>query len=166
MLEIHIDIGRLAPFGVEEALKQHVDLGGIDRGDGQGITDHRIGGRAAALAKNALAAGELHNVVNGQEIMRDMALGDEAQLLFRQLRHMHRRAARIAPSQSGFGQIAQMLVGSFAARHRLARIALAQLRQGESDLIGKAQVSATASGQVRNRRAISGGGFKWRSALA
>ena len=57
MFEIHVDVGRLAPLGVEEALEQHVDLGGIDGGDAQGVTDRGIGGRAAPLAQNALACG-------------------------------------------------------------------------------------------------------------
>ena len=54
MLEIHVDVGRFAPVGVEEALEQHIESVGIDGGDAQGITDRGIGGRAASLAKNVL----------------------------------------------------------------------------------------------------------------
>ena len=84
MLEIHIDVGRLAALGIEEALEQDVDLHGIDRGDAKRKTHHGIGSRAAALAQDALAAGEFHDVVHGQEVMGDMAFGDENQFLFRQ----------------------------------------------------------------------------------
>ena len=35
MLEIHIDVGRLAAFGVEETFEQHVEFVGIDGGDAQ-----------------------------------------------------------------------------------------------------------------------------------
>ena len=52
MLEIHVDVGRLAPFGAEKALEQHIELVGIDGGDAQGIADRRIGRRTAPLAQN------------------------------------------------------------------------------------------------------------------
>ena len=35
MLEIHIDVGRLAAFGAEETLEQDIEFVGIDGGDAQ-----------------------------------------------------------------------------------------------------------------------------------
>src|SRR5205085_4509189 len=58
VLEIDIDVGRLAPRGADEALEQDVDLGRVDRGDAEAIADHRIGRRAASLAQDVAGAGE------------------------------------------------------------------------------------------------------------
>ena len=53
MLEIDVDVGRLAARGADEALEQHVDAGRVDRGDAEAVADDRIGRRAAALAQDA-----------------------------------------------------------------------------------------------------------------
>ncbi len=139
MLEIHIDVGRLAAFGAEEALEQDIDLGGIDGGHIQRITDHGIGGGAAPLAKDSLAPRKGDDVADGEEIMRDFPVGDEAQFLFGKFRDMRRNAVRKMPFQSCFGEVAQMAVRRLAPGHRFARIALAQFRQGECDGPGKMQ---------------------------
>ena len=55
MLEIDVDVGRLVAFLVDEALEQHVDPFGIDRGDAEAEAHHRIGRRAAPLAQNSRA---------------------------------------------------------------------------------------------------------------
>ena len=54
MLEIDVDIRRLLAFRRDEALEQEIDLGRIDIGDGEAVADGGIGGRAAALAEDAL----------------------------------------------------------------------------------------------------------------
>ena len=58
VLEIDVDVGRLAALGADEALEQHVDLLGIDRGDAEAIAHHRIGRRAAPLAEDIPAAAQ------------------------------------------------------------------------------------------------------------
>src|SRR5256885_6068912 len=82
MLEIDIDVGRLAARGADKALEQHVDLRRIDRGDAEAIADDRVGRRAAALAQDVLAARELDNVVHGEEIAREIELLDQLELVF------------------------------------------------------------------------------------
>ena len=59
VLEIDVDIRRLAPLGGNKAFEQQVDLGGIDRGDAETVAHRRIGRRTAPLAENAGAAGEV-----------------------------------------------------------------------------------------------------------
>jgi hypothetical protein len=56
VLEIDIDVGRLVALLGHEALEQQVVALGIDAGDAQHVADRRIGGRAAALAQDVLAA--------------------------------------------------------------------------------------------------------------
>src|SRR5690606_4250334 len=65
VLEVDIDIRRLVALPGDEAFEERVDYVGSDIGDVQAITDDRIGGRSAPLAKDALFAGKLHDVVNG-----------------------------------------------------------------------------------------------------
>ena len=54
VLEIDVDVGRLAPLRRDEALEQQVGAVGIDLGDAEAEADRGIGGRAAALAQDAL----------------------------------------------------------------------------------------------------------------
>ena len=58
VLEVDVDVRRLAPLLGDEALEQQVVALGIDGGDAQDVADRGIGGRAAALAEDVLAAGE------------------------------------------------------------------------------------------------------------
>ena len=57
VLEIHVDVGRLAAIGGDKALEQEVAIARVDVGDAQAVTDRRVGRRAAALAEDVLAAG-------------------------------------------------------------------------------------------------------------
>src|SRR6202035_2688007 len=84
VLEIDIDVGRLAARRADEALEQHVDAGRVDRGDAEAIADHRIGRRAAPLAQDAAAPGERDDVVHGQEIAGEIQPLDQRQLVFDQ----------------------------------------------------------------------------------
>ena len=53
VLEVDIDVGRLAPLLGHEALEQEIVLDRIDRGDAEHVADGGVGGRAAALAQDA-----------------------------------------------------------------------------------------------------------------
>ena len=54
VLEIDVDVGRLAPLRRDEALEQEIGAVGIDLGDAEAEADRGIGRRAAALAEDAL----------------------------------------------------------------------------------------------------------------
>ncbi len=81
MFEIDVDIGRLQPFGGDEALEQQIDLGRIDRGDAEHVADGGVGRRSPALAENADAARIADDVVHGEKIMRVVEFGDQPQFL-------------------------------------------------------------------------------------
>src|SRR5262252_10859649 len=81
VLEVDVDVGRLAAIFRDEAGEQEPALVRIDRGDADAITDRAVRRRAAPLAENALAAGVSDDVVNGQEIARVVELGDDRELL-------------------------------------------------------------------------------------
>ena len=52
VLEVDIDVGRFVPLAADESFKEHLDAIGIDAGDAQAKAHGRVGGSAAALAKN------------------------------------------------------------------------------------------------------------------
>ena len=81
VLEIDIDVGRLLAFLRDEALEQEIDLRGIDGGDAEHIADGGVGRRAAALAQDLFALGEADDVVDGEEIRRDLSSLDQARAL-------------------------------------------------------------------------------------
>ena len=84
MLKIDIDVGRLVARGADKALEQHVDAGGVDRGDAEAIAHDRIGRRAAPLAQNAAPPRKPHDVVDGKEIAAIVEPLDELQLMLDQ----------------------------------------------------------------------------------
>ena len=99
MLEIDVDVGRLAAFLGQEAGEEQVVLDRIDRGDPEQVADQAIGRRPAPLAEDRriLRPGEMHDVVNGEEIIGVLAFADEAELLVQHLLPFWRQAVGKAP---------------------------------------------------------------------
>ena len=81
VLEIDVDVGRLAALRRDEALEQEVAIARVDVGDAEAVTDRRIGRRAAALAEDVLAAGVSDDVVDGEKIRRVVELGDQREFV-------------------------------------------------------------------------------------
>lgn len=88
MLEVDIDVRRLAPLLGDEALEQQVVALRVDGGDAQHIADGAVGGRAAPLAEDLLAAGEADDGVHGQEVGRVAQRLDQAQLMAQARLHL------------------------------------------------------------------------------
>src|SRR5262249_23562642 len=86
VLEVHVDVGRLAALGGQEALEEHVRARWIDRGDPEAVADRAVRGAAAALAENVAPARHVDDRADAQEIRRDLELRDERELFF-DLRH-------------------------------------------------------------------------------
>src|SRR5262249_44100791 len=57
VLEIDIDVGRLAAIRGDETFEQEAALARVDVGDAQAVADRRVGRRAAALTQDVLAPG-------------------------------------------------------------------------------------------------------------
>ena len=81
VLEVDVDVGRLAPLLGDEALEQQVVLGRIDRGDAEHVAHGGVRRRAAALAEDAARLGEAHDGVHGEEVGRVAQLLDQVQLV-------------------------------------------------------------------------------------
>ncbi len=81
VLEIDVDVGRLVALGGDEALEQQPGAGWIDAGDAEHVADGGVGGRAAALAEDALAPGVADDAVHRQKIGRVFQLPDQRQFV-------------------------------------------------------------------------------------
>ena len=133
MLEIDIDIRRLAPLFRDEACEQHVVLGRIDAGDAEHIADGRIRGRAAPLAQDAHVVGHAHDVVDGEEIAGVVELADQREFGMQQALHLVRRAGGIAHRGVPPGEFLQPALRVAPRRDWLVRILVAELAQIEAD---------------------------------
>jgi len=107
VLEIDINIRRLAALFRDETLEQHAGTRGVDFGNPERKTHRRIRRRAAPLAQNADAASKNHDVVHGEEIGFVLQIGDQRQLMRDALAHVVRRALRVAAAQASLGFVAQ-----------------------------------------------------------
>ena len=110
MLEIDVDVGRLAPLGRDEALEQQIGALGIDLGDAEAEADRGIGRRAAALAKDALRARVAHDVVDGEEVRRVLQLRDQRQFVLDAGTHFVGKALRVAKRSARVSQMRERVL--------------------------------------------------------
>ena len=139
VLEIDVDVGRLAPLRRDEALEQQIGAVGIDLGDAEAEADRGIGRRAAALAEDALRAGEAHDVVDGEEVGRVSELRDQRQFVLDCGAHLVGQAVRIALGGAFVGEMRQRLLRVRKAVDALVGIFVAQLVEREGERLAQAQ---------------------------
>ena len=154
MLEVDIDVGRLAAFRRDETLKQKIDLGRIDIGDREAIAHGGIRGGTPALTENAGAPRVMHDVVDGEKIGRVIERGNEREFLLERVADLLGNAVWKTPSRAFPGQFFQMGLRCLALRNRLVRIFVSQLVEGEAarfrDLDGARQRVLIALEEARH----------------
>ena len=138
MLEIDVDVGRLAALGRDEALEQQVEARRVDRGDAEAVADRRIGRRAAPLAEDVLRAGEADDVVHGEEIGRVAELGDQRELVVERGAHAVGNAVGIARPRAGLGEGFERRLRRRVARAQFFRVAVGELVEAEGDPVEEA----------------------------
>ena len=79
-VEVDVDVGLLVAQRRQEPLERQLVEDRVDRGDVEQVADRRVGGRAAALAEDALAAGEGDDVVHDQEVAGEVLGLDHGEL--------------------------------------------------------------------------------------
>ena len=132
MLEIDVDVGRLAALAGDEALEQEVDPGRIDGGDAEAVADRRVRRGAPPLAEDVLAVGVAHDVVDGEEIGGVVQLADQPELVPERGGDLLRDAVRIAPGRALPGERLQMPLRGAAGRHRLVGILVGEFVEAET----------------------------------
>ena len=80
-LDVDINIGRAIAVRGEKALEKQLRGDGLCIGNAQRKAHRGVGGRAAALAQNILAAAKIHQVAHNQEVAGEAQLLDDAQLM-------------------------------------------------------------------------------------
>jgi hypothetical protein len=131
MLEIDVDVRRLVAIGRDEALEQEIDPRGIDVGDAEAVAHRGIRRRAAALAQDALRAGEADDVVDGEEIGRVIERRDQREFVVEGGAHLLRNAVRITPARTLLGIGDQRLLGRGIAFASLVGIFVFELVEGK-----------------------------------
>ena len=139
VLEVHIDIGRLAALLADKALEQQIVVFRIYRRNAQAVADRRIGRRSAPLAQNADAARIAHDVMHGEKVHLVLLILDQRQLFVQLIVHVLGNALGIASRRAIPGQPGQGLRGRHAGQHALLRIVVANLVQAEAATPGQLQ---------------------------
>ena len=96
LAEVDVDIGRFAAVLVEEPLEQQVVLQRADVAQVQRVADQRADARAAGRGRNALLAGETHEVPDDQEVVGEAQLVDHVQLAVQPVHDLLRTTRRRA----------------------------------------------------------------------
>ena len=167
VLEIDVDVGRLAAILGNEAGEEEIAFFRVHRGDAEAIADGAVRRRAAALAEDFLflPAREGDDVVDGEEVARVVEPGDERELLRKPVSDIGRNAfrisvLRIALLRSRPGQIFEMLLGGLACRHRFVGIFVFELAEREAAGFGDREGAGDGLGKVLEQPRHLRGGFE------
>jgi len=156
VFEVDVDVWRLVAFGGDEALEQQFHLAGVDLGHTQDVADRGIGGRAAALAEDLLAAREAHDVVHGQEVGLVLLRMDQVEFVF-DLRALFGRGACLpAPLHAFFHQRAQPAGRIVPGRDQFARVGVLQLLEVEVAAVGDTHGFGQQRGWVQRGQRLAG----------
>ena len=117
VLEVDVDVRRLPPLAAHKPLEEHVHPRWIHRRDPEAVADAGVGRRAAALAENAAAAGEPHDVEHREEIGLVAEFGDKREFVLEQPLHLLRHALGIPFVRALPGEVGEMFSCSAAGGH-------------------------------------------------
>ena len=99
---------------------------GVHLGDEQAVTHGGIGSRPPALTQNVLAAGKLHDVLYGQEVVFVAKQGDQIEFFFDQRHGVLRYALGPALTGSVIGQLTQVSPRRQMRRNQVLRVFVTQ----------------------------------------
>ena len=109
VLEVDVDVGRLAALRREEPLEEHVGARRIDRGDPEAEAHRAVRRAPAALTEDVAAAGHVDDGADAEEVRRDLELLDERELLLDLRRNGLRDRRPIARMRALVGETAKCL---------------------------------------------------------
>src|SRR5690606_21187266 len=106
VLKVHVDVRRFVALAGQEAFEQQVGSGRVDFGDAQGKAHRRVGGRATALAEDALPPGKADDVVHSEKVAFVFQLADQGQFLVELGAQLTGDALGPAPGNAFLGEVA------------------------------------------------------------
>ncbi len=136
VLEIDVDVRRLAPLLGNEALEQEVIAVWVDRGDAEDVADGAVGGRAAALAEDALAPGVTDDAVHRQEVGGIGEPFDEPELVLERRPHLVGQPFGVALDRAFPGESLERLLWRHPGRADLVRVLIGELVEREAAAFG------------------------------
>ena len=148
MLEVDVDVRRLAPLLRDEALEEERRLGRVDRGDAQREADRRVGRRATPLAEDAATPREANDVVDREEVGGEVELFDDAELVLDISTHARGHTLGVAPGEALTHELSEPAHRRPAFGHHLRGVAVAELAQGEGAALGDHLGAGDGIGQV------------------
>jgi hypothetical protein len=80
-LDVDVDVGGAVALGGQEALEEQAEGDGVGLGDAEGEAHRGVGRRAAALAIDAVAAAELDDVPDDEEVAGEAEVLDDVELV-------------------------------------------------------------------------------------
>src|SRR5690606_32031575 len=128
VLEVDVDVRRLAALAAQEALEQEARARRIHRGDPERVANGAVRRAAPPLTQDAPATGHLDDLPGAQKIRGDLELADQRELLFDLRADALRNTSRVALLEPGEGQPAKAPVRGFS-RVELARESIVELAQ-------------------------------------
>ena len=163
MFKIDVDIGGLFTFFRDETLKQKVILRGINSRDPQHITHSRVRSRAPALTQNgrhAIVSRKVHDLMNRQEVLRDIKLFDQRQFFAQDRFNIARHTLGIAVGRPLPCQQLQMPLWGKSLWHSFLRVFIGQLFEVEITSICNVPACTDRMGPFRKKAGHLGGRFQ------
>ena len=114
LAEIDINIRRLRPIGIEEALKQQIIFQWTNVAELQHVADQCAASGSPCPARNALFLCETHEITNHQKIACETHPTNDGKLMLHPLAHRIRNGLAVTLGNPLLAQIAQVLFGRFA----------------------------------------------------
>ena len=109
---------------------------GIDGRDAEAVTNHRIGRRAASLAKDPFFAAEFNDLSHGQEVAWIIERLDDLEFFLQLIRDVRRYPAAVALTGALESEMAQPIRGCRSVGHMLRGIAITDFSQRKTAAVG------------------------------
>src|SRR5581483_6323015 len=111
VLEVHIHVGHLDALRVQEPLEGETVLDRVNVGDVHEVGDEAARRGAAHAVEDAFGGGELGEVADDEDVLREAGLLDDAEFVAHPLDDALRRVVVIFAQQALLGEFGQVLQG-------------------------------------------------------
>ena len=137
--EVDVNVRCFAPLFAQEALEQQPEFDRIDRRNAEHKTDGAVGRRAAPLAEHAVAARELHDVPDNQEIAGESEFRDQREFVGDLFVVLCRAAPSPPFARALLDELRQIFFAAHAVRQRKLRQCRFDIAQTKRALLGDRQ---------------------------
>ena len=148
VLEVDVDVRRLAPLLGHEAFEEEIALIRVDGGDPEHVAHRGVGRRPPPLGEDLLRACEADEVVHGEEVRRVAESGDDRELALELALYRGGDPEGVALARSLPHRLLEPGHGGTPVGAGLVRVVEAELVEGEADPAGDVQGGLDRPGTV------------------